>query len=306
MNHHPHALLAISDFSQGAEHALLRAVQLARQHRATLALAHLANSGPPDAGERLVRQAALLARRHRIAVHRLGSLDENELRAALAALPQIRLLLLAAPGTGLPAPRRLWPPWPGPRLARRLLKRPPGCPLLLVRRAPSSVDAAYHRLLLGVDPTPERALGLLQAASRLAPEAELELFHALDVRGEARLRAAEATPQRVRAYREALERHGRQHLLRLSDSLDTRRNRLMHTLGRGDPARQLLVQQERCDAELLLLGQRRRSLWQALLGGRSTAQRLLDRLDCDLLLCPEPAGAESSAQGRVCAKTQSA
>lgn len=125
MNHHPHALLAISDFSQGAEHALLRAVQLARQHQATLALAHLAGSGPPDASERLARQAALLARRHRIAVHRLGSLDEPGLRDALLTLPQIRLLLLAAPGAGVPAPPRLWPPWPGPRLAQRLLKRPP-------------------------------------------------------------------------------------------------------------------------------------------------------------------------------------
>lgn len=171
-----------------------------------------------------------------------------------------------------------------------------------MRHAPPSADTPYRRLLLGVDPAPERALGLLQAASRLAPQAELELFHALDLRDEARLRTAEATPHSLRAYREALERHGRQHLLRLSDSLDTRRNRLMHTLGRGDPARQLLVQQERNGAELLLLGQRRRSLWQELLAGRSTARRLLGRLGCDLLLCPETL----TRQGSVCASTQSA
>jgi nucleotide-binding universal stress UspA family protein len=274
-------ILTLNDFSTAAERAVARAVQLACRHGATLELAHLSDSGPPDVAERLLRCAGLLARRHRLRVRQLGALDEDALHERAASRADLLVL-------GWPAhtPRA----WLRERLLgslpRRLLRRQPlACPLLVVRRP---ADAAYGHLLVALPPTPEPALRLAEAAATLEPQVRLELFHATSTYGEARLRAAEARPQSLRLYREALQRQAREHLLRVSDALEARRNRLMHTLGRGDPARQALVQQEYGGAELLL---------------GSTAGNLLERAGCDLLIWPEARAPQPAA---VCASSQRA
>lgn len=273
------SILLVTDFSQAAEAAAQRAVLLARQRGGELLLAHLAASGPPDVAERLPRYAAMLARRHRLPVRLLGSADLPELRRLAAA--QAGLLVMGWPP---PAPGR----WPGAAslFAARLLWRL-ACPLLVVR---GPARHAYSRLLVALGPAPAPAAGLLRVAADMAPDAELELFHVIDTRQEAHLRAAEASWRSLREYREALDLHGQRHLRRLSGSLDVRRNRLMYTLGRGDPAQQILVQQEDGRAELVVTGRGRRPAWQELLLG-STAGRLLRHLRCDLLVWPEPGDA---------------
>lgn len=268
-------ILIVTDFSQAADLAMQRAVLLACQHDTELLLAHLRGSGPPDVAERLPRLAALLARRHRLPVRLLGSLDLPGLRQAAAV--QAGLLVMGWPP---PAARRF--PWSAGVFALRLLWRL-GCPLLVVRLPAAQ---AYGRLLVAVGPDPAPATGLLRAAAALAPGAELELFHAIDTRQEAHLLAAEASRSALHAYRRALDRHGERHLRRVADALDTRRNRLMYTLGRGDPARQILVQQEQGRAELVVTGRGLRPAWLELLLG-STAGRLLQQMHCDLLVWPE-------------------
>lgn len=285
-------ILTLSDFSHSADQALNRAVLLARRHDAVLELAQLSGTGPPDSAERLQRCAAMLARRHRLRVRCLGALD-GEARLREAAAARADLLVLGWP----PAGPRDW--LPGGPLPRRLLRRLP-CPLLVVRQP---AEQAYRRLLVSVNlAPPAAALRLVEAAAALAPEAQLELFHAIGTRDEARLRAAEASYRSVLAYREALYRHARQHLLQLSDSLGARRNRLMYTLGRGDPACQALVQQEYGGAELIVVGKPRQAAWAELLLG-STAARLLGRARCDLLIWPEAnaAGAAGANIAAACA-----
>ncbi|MFG6415209.1 universal stress protein [Roseateles sp. DC23W] len=272
----PSSILIVTDFSQAAEFAAQRAVLLARQHGRELLVAHLAGSGPPDVAERLPRYAAMLARRHRLSVRVLGSLAPPYLRQAAAA--QAGLLVMGWPP---PAAGRF--PWSASLLALRLLWRQP-CPLLVVRHPASR---PYARLLVALGTSPAPATALLRAATALAPRAALELFHVIDSRHEGQLRAAQATTQALRAYRRMLDEQGRRHLQRLSDVLDARRNRLMYTLGRGDPARQILVQQEHGDAELVIAGRSRRPAWLELLLG-STAGRLLRHMRCDLLIWPWP------------------
>lgn len=270
----PKSILIVTDFSQAAEAAAQRAVLLARQRGCELLLAHLAGSGPPDVAERLPRYAAMLARRHRLQVRLLGSLDLAGLRHAAAA--QAGLLVM-----GWPPPVACRWPWSAGVFAARLLWRLT-CPLLVVR-APAT--RAYARLLVALGPARAPAAGLLRAAAELAPDAELELFHVIDTRQETHLLAAEATRRSLREYRQVLDDHGHRHLRRLTDTLDARRNRLMYTLGRGDPAQQILVQQDYGRAELVVAGQGLRPAWLALLLG-STAARLLRQLRCDLLIWP--------------------
>lgn len=290
-------ILTLTDFSLPAEQALSRAVLLARRHDAVLELAQLSGTGPPDSAERLQRCAAMLARRHRLRVRCLGALD-NEARLREAAATRADLLVLGWPASG----PRDW--LRGGALPQRLLRHLP-CPLLVVRQA---AEQAYRRLLVAVDVAPPTAtaatsLRLAEAAAALAPEAQLELFHAIGTRDEARLRAAEASYRSVLAYRETLYRHAQQHLLRLSDSLGARRNRLMYTLGRGDPACQALVQQEYGGAELIVVGKPPRAAWAELLLG-STAARLLGRARCDLLVWPEQPAPQPAAA--VCSSSQRA
>lgn len=275
----PSSILLVTDFSQAAEAATQRAVLLARERCCDLLLAHLAGSGPPDVAERLPRHAAMLSRRHRLPVRLLGSLDLAGLRQAAAA--QAGLLVMGWPP---PAAGR-WP-WSARVLAARLMWRLDG-PLLVVR---CPARHTYARLLVALGPTPAAATSLLRTAAELAPDAELELFHVIDTRQEMHLLAAEASRRSLREYRQALDRHGHRHLHRLSDTLDVRRNRLMYTLGRGDPAQQILVQQENGRAELVVVGRSRRPAWLELLLG-STAASLLRQLRCDLLVWPEPAAA---------------
>lgn len=270
------SLLLVTDFSAASDRAAERAVLIARQHRMALELAHLASSGPPDVADRLPRCAAMLMRRHRVAVRALGTLDIAGLREA--AVARAGLLILGWP----PPPVRGLSALRG-SLPRQLLPALP-CPLLLVRQ---HAERSYARLLVALGGPPAPAVGLLRAAAAFAPEAELELFHAIDTRDEVRLQAAEATVQSLRAYRQALDHRARQHLHRLADVLDARRNRLLYTLGRGDPARQILVQQDYGQAELVVVGHPRRPRWLEWLCG-STAAALMPRMGCDLLVLPEP------------------
>jgi len=271
------SLLLVTDFSAAADHAAQRAVLLARRHGAALALAHLAGSGPPDAAERLPRCAAMLARRHRLPVRALGTLDEAGLREAAGALAAVLVL-------GWPAPEV--PGWCGLRrsLARRLLA--PQCRPLLVVRGPAV--QAYARPLVALGTAPVCAEDMLQAAAAFAPDAVIELFHAVDTRTEMRLTVAQASVRSLGAYQQALDRQAHQHLRRASSVLDARRNRLLYTLGRGDPAQQILVQQEHGRADLVVVGQPQRPRWLSWLTG-STAASLLPRVGCDLLIWPEPA-----------------
>ncbi len=267
-------VVALTDFGPDAEPALLRAALLARQLQAPLSLIHLAGGGPPDVAERLPRCAAMLARRHRLPVSARGPMSELELRRSLPDLASLVVLGEAR------STRRFG--WARPTLAQRLARRAP-CPLLVVRQQGGE---DYRRALVALAGQPEPAAGLLQAAAALAPEAELELFHAMDTRHEALLRAAEASPQSLRRYRTARDHQARQLLLRVSDGLQARRNRLMHTLGRGDPVRQILVQQQYGQADLVVVGQRLHAWWAAWLQPAS-AVALLAELECDLLVWPD-------------------
>ena len=276
-------IFVLTDFSHAAEPAVQRAALLARQRGSALVLAHLKDSGPPDVGDRLPRLAAMLARRHRVQVRTMGALDQSGLRNAVAAQAGLLVMGWPPPGSGAPGWRSRLSSW---LFGLRLMWRLP-CPLLVVR-APAA--RPYERLLVALGGEPGPAIALLRAASELAPSAELELFHVIDTRQETRLLAAQARRTSLRDYREALDSHGHRHLRRLSDTLDARRNRLMYTLGRGDPADQILVQQDYGRAELVVTGRGQRSAWVELLLG-STAGRLVQRMRCDLLVWPENTGA---------------
>ena len=82
----------------------------------------------------------------------------------------------------------------------------------------------------------------------------------------------------------------------LTDSYDTRRNRVLSAVGHGDVARQTVVQQQNSGAELIVVGRHPSSRLSDLFF-EATANRILGYSNTDVLVVPhnhEPASSASA------------
>ena len=252
-------IVALTDFSTAAEHALDRAARLAAAHGAYLRILFGTEVPDPqfaDPQARLEQRARQLARRHGVPVKALQYRDGDVAGEALRAAAGADLLVLdRRPQRGLGGF------WRGGTLTRIL--RAGTCPVLVVQQPG---HGAYAHVLVAVDGSPASD-ALVRYAGGLETVAAMELFHAGGAQAPAQ---AVCAPDR---------------LVRLSDAFDARRNRVGMATGMGDMARQLAVQQERSGADLVALAHRRRgALADALLGG--VTRRLLRGVGCDVLVYP--------------------
>ncbi|MBO9650657.1 MAG: universal stress protein [Variovorax sp.] len=275
------SILAVTDFSVHAGRALERAARLAVEHGATLRLMVASMDGEPprpDAASLLAQSAGALNARfpHTVrtvsqTANTLAGVADEARCADLVVVGQGRENRLLAFVRGIAAERLA-------RLVR--------CPILVVRQA---APRSYDRILIAVDFSDD-SKQLVRFACDLDSRADIQLFHAISSRDEAKLRSAEASARQVRAYREECLRYARNRILWLTDSFDARRNRVMSTIGHGDPARQAIVQQEYLRADLLVVGRRRRSpIADFFLG--NVAERVLRWATSDVLIVPRDARA---------------
>jgi len=275
------SILAVTDFSAQAGCAVDRAARLAVEHGATLKLMAGSMEGAPprpDAASLLAQSARALGARFPLTV-RTVSQTANELADIANEARWAELVVLrACRDNPLMAFLR-------GRAAERLA-RLVRCPLLIVRQP---AHHPYDRILVAVDFSAD-SKRLVRLACDLDRDADIQLFHAISSRNEAKLRSAEASTHQVRAYREECLRYARNRILWLTDSFDARRNRVMSTIGHGDPARQAVVQQEYLRADLLVVGRRRRSpIADFFLG--NVAERVLRWATSDVLIVPHDAQA---------------
>ena len=103
----------------------------------------------------------------------------------------------------------------------------------------------------------------------------------------------------IAAYRKQCLRYAQDRMFWLTDSYDARRNRVLSSIRRGSPARQVQVQQERSGAELIVVGKHPASAVSDFLFG-STAQRVLRESKADVLVVPHvfQKGKSANAQTR--------
>lgn len=270
-----HTILALTDFSNQAERALDRAALLAAAHQARLRIVYASDTPPlqlADPYARLEQRARQLARRHSVQVTAVSGSGQ---RMADAMAEADRADLLVVHHT-----MHRGPFWRRSALSR-LLQRSP-CPVLVVRQ---SAQADYEQVLVAVDFS-ATSRPQVRYASGFAPGAALEIFHAIDTGTEAWMRRVQADTSTVQAYRREVQAQAQDQMFQLSDSFDTRRNRVGTLIGRGCLARHLEVQQECVAADLIVVGQPRRTAWFDVLRG-SVARKLLGLgLGCDLLLLP--------------------
>lgn len=289
----PSHLVVASDFSACADDALRRADALAVALGARLSLMHVVEPLPvvsawgdpgsvawiglealQDAGLARLRQqrARLASLAHPdIALHCLVGQPRRDLGALAAELGGDMLVLGAHAPVGL-----------GQRLlgttAQAAVHASP-LPLLVCRRPAT----APWRLVLGASdfsPSAERALPW---AAVLAPAAEKHLLHVHPALPEATLALVQPDPAALERFTAEAEKAA----LARFDALSARYPDWSAHFRRGDVADTVEHEAAARGADLVVIGTRGHGPW---LGGLlgSVGQRLLAKLDADVLLVPHP------------------
>ena len=278
----PRSILAVTDFSLQGGHALARAALLCAEHGATLKLVYLAPLGeapPPDATVRLLRHALQLRQRHNIHVDAATRIDFTAADIAREAAGVDLVVWGTAPVRGLRA-------WFSAHPAIQML-RSGQRPVVVVR---NGADQPYQSLVVAVDFS-QVSHRLVELGLALNPSARVELFHAVSTANEGKLHYAEVSERAIQIYREQCLRYAQSRMFTLTDSYDARRNRLSSSISRGDPARQVVVQQQNTAADLIVVGKHPASALSDLVF-ESVAQRIVRQARTDVLVVPhsvEPA-----------------
>lgn len=284
-------IVAVADAGVPGGNAALRAARLAGQHRADLMLLHVV---PGSASEDALRQARIrlhgLARRlgaqagGRIACHvAQGDLLRETTRAAADA----DLLVL---GSARQNALREFLMGSSAEQIIRLVRRP----VLVVKR---TADETYRRVLVPVE-LAAHADRSIAAALTLSPEAEVEVFHALNMRHEISLRAAEVPEPVLRRDRNRLADEARGTLSAMIRSAGGAPWRVVPAFGFGDAAALALQKEAAMAAQLVVIGKRRLSVMADFLLG-SVTQRLLAKSRADVLVLPPRRGMNLARAGAV-------
>ncbi len=288
MNAKPTPIVAGTDFSADAGNAVLRAAMLAAQLGGGLELLHVVDRSsldalrqwvrtPADVAERLVEDARRELEKCatglgtpasvRVAVG--GVLDE-----LVASVAHDALLVLGMHGLNPLRDAIVG------TTAERLLGR---CerPVLVVRTPPRQ---PYRNVVAAVDLLPG-AGNVLAGALRIAPGAKLTALHAYEVVFEGALHRAgvpmgEIDAQRAAAFQKALDG-----LRELSHAASGDPYLFLPIAERGDAARLTLDRALSLDADLIVVGKRRRSAVESLLLG-SVTRHVLAGAKGDVLVVP--------------------
>lgn len=286
------SILAVTDFTAQSEHATDRAAHLAQRLQTTLRLIHFAEKPHPYITEplaRLSQRARQLARRHGIRVRALD-IDPATVDDILKEARGSVLLVVG------PRRRGRWTSLLRGSTLDRLMHASP-CPLLVVRLAASQ---PYAHVLVAVDMNP-RSKKLVACARWLADASALKLFHAIDTIEDSRQRLADVSFEALHASRMGSRQRALEWLQELTRVFGPGAAPVALDVDHGDPAYQTALQQRTTRAELVVVGKRRASVWARLFAG-STAQRLAQWVDSDVLVVPfdgatRAVGTQAVAQG---------
>ncbi len=296
-------ILAATDLSAPARHAVERACLLAAQQDSALHVVHAleldaldtvrelfganlaaARAGlEADARARLVPHLAAAARGgDTIASARVLSGTPLAVIAREAEALDAGLVVLGARGTSFLRHAVLG------STAARLLRKSGRRPVLMVRQAP---HGAYRTVLVAVDFSPVSQT-LIEAARRWGQGANIVLLHAFELPYEALLSRAGIDAQEIARL--------------LSGEMQCRRDQLRYLAAEagltaldhralvvhGEPSQRVIAMEQECDADLIVVGKHGTHLTEELLLGSVTRQ-VLDGAQGDVLVVPDSRRAEA-------------
>lgn len=289
-----HTLLAATDFSAPARHALERAAMLAQTHPdARLTLAHIVSGSALDTLRRMLpgNAAALetqvLAQAEKalnelaanLAAHYPCNIDSVLAQgAALTALVeiadtrQIDLMVMGVRGAhfvrelllGSTTERVL-------RISRR--------PLLAVRQRPQS---PYRRILAAVDFS-AHAAAAINAAHAWLPNADIVLLHAFEVELESTFRLAGMDDRQIHDYRIQAREAAQDAMSTFVGTLKVPARQLTRQFEHGAPTLRIIECEQTMDADLIVMGKRGQSMVEELLLG-SVTQHVLAHSSSDVFV----------------------
>lgn len=287
-------ILAATDLSHPARHAVERAFYLATGAASELCILHAIELDAldslrellggdvwavkaalrRDAEARLARMVGDTAIRHEGVLH-TAVVDGNPL-VAIANEAEARaaeLIVLGARGESFLRHALLG------STAARLLRKSSRQPVLIVKQAPHQ---GYRSVLVAVDfsPVSRQAIRLARQA---APGAELILFHAFELPYEGKLVFAGVGESLIRQYVSGSGETRRKNLHDLAAAAGLATKDYAVRVVHGDPKQQVIAVAREIDADLIVVGKHGVHVAEALLIG-SVAKHVLAESPCDLLV----------------------
>lgn len=286
-------ILAATDLSAPARHAVERAALVSQDTAAALNLLHVANLAPlerlrqlmgatPADMEQRVLEAARIklkdlaaALQQRFGVTADTEVVEGSLLKELATkidTSAVGLLVCGAKGESVI--RR----FTVGTTAMRLLGMTK-CPVLVVKQPPHE---SYRRILIPVDFSPS-SLRAIQHARSIAPQANIVLLHAFDVPFEGQLRYASVDDDTIHHYRIIAKQEATQKLHHLREAAGlapyTARLVVLH----GDPTLRIIEQEQELDCDLIVIGKHGEGFLEEMLLG-SVTKHVLAESQGDILV----------------------
>lgn len=286
-------ILAATDLSGPARHAVARAYRVAGETGARLELMHAVNQGALEtlrrvfAGEAPTAEARILedARSSLEAlacaladVHGLAADIHVATGRVLGAILEradaldASLLVVGARGEDFLGPLLLGTT--AERLLRRTLR-----PLLMVRQIPHET---YRRVLVPVDFS-AWSPAALDLARAVAPAAEIVLLHAYEAPFEAKLQFAGVDQAAIDRYRMATHQEALHAARALAEAAGLLPGAVRFDIMPGSAARVILTRAQELDCDLIVMGKHGQGMLEELLLG-SVTKHVLAESDGDVLV----------------------
>lgn len=288
-------ILAATDLSAPAGHAVERAALLAQRHGARLRLVHVsppapmarlaqlisAGALPPDLAPRLrdSTQARLQALASQHSTQHGVQADAHALVGELlptlqAEADALHCSLIVLGGQGENTLRHLLLGSTAERLLSGATR-----PMLVVRQAPR---AAYQCVLVAVDLSPA-SLRAIELARTVAPGARLCLLHAFDLPFEGSLRYAGVSEDEITRYRLDAQAQAEGQLDALAASAGLAPHEALTVVRHGDAALRIAEQAQAFGADLIVAGKHADRVLERLFLG-SVTRRVLADTQVDVLV----------------------
>jgi nucleotide-binding universal stress UspA family protein len=286
-------LVAATDLSAPARHAVERAALLSQKTGASLDLLHVANLAPLERLRQLMRQTPE-ALQHRVldaareklaelaqALHEhygvsartqvvSGSLLEELAKASDAVAAD----LIVCGGRGENFMRHLVLGSTPERMIGHTKR-----PILVVKQA---VHAPYRNLLVPVDFSLS-SLPAIQAARLIAPHAHIALLHAFEVPFESSLRYASVDDKTIHRYRDIARQEAVQQLYALSEEARLPANAVRCIVVHGVPSLIIVEQEQELNCDLIVMGKHGDNPFEEFFIG-SVTKRVLAHSQSDVLV----------------------
>lgn len=286
-------LLAATDLSAPARHAVERAALVAKETGADLDLLHVASLAPLEKMRRLVAEIPVQLEQRvldtaRGELHELAMALQEKYQVPIAVevtfgelIPEIDsravakhvdLIVFGAHGASFVRHLLLG------STAERMIGKATR-PMLVVKQA---AHERYRTLLVPVDFS-AASLIAIHTALAVAPQAEIILLHVFEIPFEGKLQFAGIEEDVMQHYRAAAQEEALQRLQWLSDQAGLSPQTCQLVVLHGDPSMRIIEQEQEQDCDLIVMGRcGERAIEEILLG--SVTRQVLAESQCDVLV----------------------